>query len=319
MDLIDDIERPQSKPRLVFRRPVLAALLSIFFPGLGQVYNGEPKKGAILLGLIYVVILLTCPTGLILHFYGLVIIVFLELCIRIYIIYDAYRTSKRLSSYVKKTYNTWYYHVLIGLGILVLNFTFVLSGMLRVRSFSIDTGAGEPVVQVQDKVLADMWAYNSADPTYGDIVIFEHEEMYWTYRVVGMQGDKLDIIDNKVYLNDKSCEVENSEEPVAMKRGDYERRFGIHKKQFTFFERLPNGHTYEVFRDSLFEDNPYAISTVLDIKIPKDHYYLLGNNRSNALDSRFIGLIHKDRVQGRVIYSYWGATSDRINVDFRTL
>jgi signal peptidase I len=51
--------------------------------------------------------------------------------------------------------------------------------------------------------------------------------------------------------------------------------------------------------------------------IPENEYFLMGDNRDNAFDSRFIGTIKKEDILGRVIYSYWGNTSDRINIDFR--
>ncbi len=46
-------------------------------------------------------------------------------------------------------------------------------------------------------------------------------------------------------------------------------------------------------------------------------YYLLGDNRDDAADSRYIGSIKRHDILGRIIYSYWGKTTDRINIDFR--
>ena len=61
-----------------------------------------------------------------------------------------------------------------------------------------------------------------------------------------------------------------------------------------------------------------AKTNIKNIIVPADSYYLLGDNRDNAADSRYEGFISKDRITGRVIYSYWGSTgSKRMNIDFR--
>jgi len=51
--------------------------------------------------------------------------------------------------------------------------------------------------------------------------------------------------------------------------------------------------------------------------IPPNCYYLLGDNRDNAMDSRYVGVVNKDEIKGKIVYSYWGKTYDRINIDFR--
>ncbi|MDD3280983.1 MAG: signal peptidase I, partial [Bacteroidales bacterium] len=50
---------------------------------------------------------------------------------------------------------------------------------------------------------------------------------------------------------------------------------------------------------------------------PADSYFLLGDNRDNALDSRYVGFVSKDCIQGRFLYIYASTSFQRINTDIR--
>ena len=58
-------------------------------------------------------------------------------------------------------------------------------------------------------------------------------------------------------------------------------------------------------------------ANIKNIVVPSDSYYLLADNRDNAADSRYEGFISEERIKGRIIYSYWGNTMARMNIDFR--
>ena len=82
-----------------------------------------------------------------------------------------------------------------------------------------------------------------------------------------------------------------------------------------FEEELPNGHKHLIYKLKTPYDS--TKTNIKNIVVPSDSYYLLGDNRDNAADSRYEGFISKDRIKGRIIYSYWGRTgTKRINIDF---
>ena len=58
--------------------------------------------------------------------------------------------------------------------------------------------------------------------------------------------------------------------------------------------------------------NTAEISEKGAILIPKDYYYLLGDNRSKSNDSRSFGLIHRSSIKGRVWVIYWPFSNLRI-------
>ncbi|MBA3987035.1 MAG: signal peptidase I, partial [Flavobacteriales bacterium] len=79
---------------------------------------------------------------------------------------------------------------------------------------------------------------------------------------------------------------------------------------------LPNGHKHLIYKFKQPFDS--TKTNIKNIIVPSDSYYLLGDNRDNAADSRYEGFVSKDRIKGRIIYSYWGRTlTKRMNIDFR--
>ena len=290
-----------TKPRNGF----IAFLLSLALPGLGQVYNGQPKKAAIFFGLLLFFPLLFGFTRGTTFFHGLLSLFVIQIVLRIYIIIDGAINANRQKEYVLKSYNTWYYHLLIAVGMLVILMVYDIGKVLGTQTFKIPTTSNSPTLQVGDWLIADMRAYKSNEPDYGDIVVYSRPDgQIYTFRVVGLPNDNIELTDNIVRINGKPSKATfikktmNNDVPVI-----------------EFEEEFPNGHKHLIYK----QKQPYD-STKTNIKniiVPSDSYYLLGDNRDNAADSRYEGFISKDRIKGRIIYSYWGQDTDRININFK--
>jgi signal peptidase I len=290
-----------TKPRSGF----IAFLLSLLLPGLGQVYNGQPKKAVIFFSLLLLFPLLFGLTRGTTFFYGLLSLFVIEIALRIYIIIDGVKNAKQQKEYVLKPYNTWYYHLLIAIGMLAILMVYDISTVLGTQTFKIPTTSNNPTFQVGDWLVADMRAYKDNEPDYGDIVVYSRPDgQIYTFRVVGRPNDNIELIDNIVSINGKPSkstfikETTNDEMPVV-----------------EFEEELPNGHKHLIYKFKVPYDS--TKTNIKNIVVPSDSYYLLGDNRDNAADSRYEGFISKDRIKGRIIYSYWGRTSTkRMNIDF---
>lgn len=66
-----------------------------------------------------------------------------------------------------------------------------------------------------------------------------------------------------------------------------------------------------VYVDGAALDEPYALTPTFEkgelefpITVPESCYFVLGDNREESLDSRYsqIGLVHKDEIQGKIIW-----------------
>jgi signal peptidase I len=162
-----------------------------------------------------------------------------------------------------------------------------------VQAFKIPSSSMEPTLLVGDHILVNKFLYGVRipytdikffdwnKPKRGDVVVFIFpldRSKDFIKRVIGTEGDRVDIVRNKVMINDKEME-----DPwgVYMEKPDWARFAGSGAK----FE-----HTV----------------------VPKDHIFVLGDNRDNSQDSRYWGFVNLKDVKGKafIIYFSWNGNSD---------
>ena len=295
--------QPTIKPRSIS----IVFLFSLLFPGLGQIYNGQPKKGFIFFGLQLLIPFLFGITRWALFFYGLLLLVVLLLALRIYIIIDGVKHARRQKAYILKPYNTWYWYVaFIAVTFVVLSF-YDTSAAIGIQSFRIPSHPNEPTVQEGDFIVADTRAYKNSTPDYGDIIIFTHADgQAYTYRIVGLPNDNLTLKDNVVTVNGRRGQT------TYMKDAWFNGIPVIETEEI-----LPNGHKHQVYLCK--ERSDTTMANIAHITVPPGSYYVLGDNRDNAADSRYKGFVKRTSIKGRILYSYWGKDAARINIDFRKI
>lgn len=289
-----------NKPRNRF----VAFLLAVLFTGMGQIYNGQLKKG-----LLFFSIDITLPfefgmirTGT--FFTGFMLVVVFDIGFKLYTIYDAVKTAGRLKSFTPKSYNTWYFHLLFIIGISTVVYFYDYTVVAGVKSFSVSSNAGEPTLQPGDRVIADLWAYHNAKPEYGDIAVFQKKDSLhpWIYRIVGLPNDRIAITDNFLTINGTKCAVRSlgATKSAGLDALEYE-------------ETLPNGHKHRIL--TFKAPNTIDKSNVPEFRIPNGSYFLMGDSRDNAMDSRYIGVIREEELVGKLSFVFWGKEKNRINVD----
>ncbi len=131
-------------------------------------------------------------------------------------------------------------------------------------------------------------------PKRGDVVVFKtpaDNRTDYIKRVIGLPGDTVQFVDGELYLND------NQILKTIKKKSDvlYCGKSKINVS--TYFEKLPGG---KIYISSYRNDYSYANSD--KFKIPKDHFFFLGDNRDCSKDSRFlseVGYVHKNNLVGK--------------------
>jgi signal peptidase I len=287
------------------RKPIIAFLLSLFTPGLGHIYVGKLKIGLLLFLVSQVVLsFLYSWFRVASTFYGLASVLTIEAGLRIFIIANAVFLCYRQKDYVLQPFNKLGVMILIGVAMLSTPIVISKMDMLGIMTFRIPTSSNEPTIKVNDYMVSDLTYYKNNSVGYGDLVTYKIANgETWVFRVVGLPLDTISIADNVVSINHKICKTALVKEFKTIE-------FSILELE----EVLPNGHKHILYK--LSEPIAEARNNVNDTIIPAGHYYLLGDNRDNAADSRFNGFISKDQITGRIVYSYWGDSKERMNLNF---
>ncbi len=146
---------------------------------------------------------------------------------------------------------------------------------------------------IPGKMSGRVWA---AEPKRGDIAVFKlpkDNATDYIKRVIGLPGDKIQVIDGILNINGK---------PVKRERiADYETfdPYGQPTKVPQYLETLPNGVVHTVIeRDG---DNGFWDRTEL-YTVPPGHFFMMGDNRDNSTDSRDlanVGYVPFDNFVGR--------------------
>ncbi|MDR2527151.1 MAG: signal peptidase I [Rickettsiales bacterium] len=142
--------------------------------------------------------------------------------------------------------------------------------------------------------------FNKSNVKRGDVLVFrtpKDPSVAYIKRLIGLPGDKIQVIDSILYINDSKIEkeyvgdfIENENEPLV--KGNQEI---IDGNKFITLDKM---------------DNPIADNTPI-FNVPEGYYFFMGDNRDNSLDSRFLdtGFIPEENLIGKarvIFFSKWG-------------
>lgn len=145
-------------------------------------------------------------------------------------------------------------------------------------------------IPYSDKIFGSNKKYNLKSPRRGDVVVFIYPEdttKDFIKRVIATEGEKVDIIGRRIYINDKLME-----DP-----------WGVYNEGKDWIRELQPGKYQHVER------------------VPKDCLFVLGDNRDNSADSRFWGFVNVNAVKGRafIIYFSWGTNAENLLEKIRSI
>jgi signal peptidase I len=172
-----------------------------------------------------------------------------------------------------------------------------------VQAFQIPSGSMENTLLIGDFLLVDKLHFAGKPGAghllpygtikRGDIVVFYFPvdpSQFLVKRVIGMPGDHVRLRDRIVYVNDNPLQES----------------YAVHKQWMPdgYRDNFPNQRGYSRDIDSHWR---YQLSNYLnngEVVVPEGHYFVLGDNRDNSLDSRYWGFVPRANIVGRPLVIY---------------
>ena len=151
-----------------------------------------------------------------------------------------------------------------------------------VRTHRVDGVSMAPTFANNDRI----FVRKTEKPSRLDIITFSPKEQpkdSYVKRVVGMPGDAIWLEENKLFINHQMKEGVKAPDSNTDKRAI----------------DLPDG----TIKINVSVEVMKQLSGLT--KIPKNKYFLLGDNRNHSTDSRMMGLIESDQIEGVVSFRYY--------------
>ena len=194
---------------------------------------------------------------------------------------------------------------------------FVLRSFLF-EPFKIPSGSMIPTLLVGDLILVNKFEYGlrlpvlhtkitqGHAPQRGDVMVFRYPpnpSQDYIKRVVGLPGDEVAYLNKKLTINgqpvSKSAMPSFLEEDSMQYRTQFEEELGGKKHALLNYEERPAYIQTGAFPGS--DNCRYSIEGVV-CKVPAGHYFMMGDNRDNSLDSRYWGFVPDENIVGRAFF-----------------
>ena len=177
-------------------------------------------------------------------------------------------------------------------------FIAVLIRSILFQPFYIPSSSMEPTLLVGDRIFVSKYKYGyskhsfpfspnitnkrffSKPPNRGDLVVFKtpaDNRTDYIKRLIGLPGDIIQFSNGELFINDKKISKKKIENNQIIRCGNFLLETN------TFIETLPNGYQHQVAYKK-----KGSLQNTKEYKVPKDHYFLLGDNRDCSKDSRYL-------------------------------
>ena len=173
-----------------------------------------------------------------------------------------------------------------------------------VQAFKIPSGSMKPTLLIGDHLLVNKFIYGIKipwldrviipvkNPKRGDVVVFKwpkDESKDFIKRVVGIEGDVIEIKEDRLYINGEEITSEHigefNDEDYPNVAEELEESLGDIKHHI-----LDQEKRYENFGPKT---------------VPANSIFVMGDNRDNSEDSRYWGFVTLNKIKGKAMIIYW--------------
>jgi len=186
--------------------------------------------------------------------------------------------------------------------------------------FKIPSGSMIPTLLVGDLILVNKYHYgirlpvvnskivDNHEPTYGDVVVFRYPvdpRVDYIKRVVGLPGDEVSYLNNVLSINGKVVQTAPAGDVYDGNTMRYMARYTEKLGEVT--HSIQRSQRPRSFNPGDVMDFPhkemcrYSVEGVV-CKVPEGHYFMMGDNRDDSLDSRYWGFVPDENIVGRAFF-----------------
>jgi signal peptidase I len=192
------------------------------------------------------------------------------------------------------------------------------------QNFLIPSSSMASTLFAGDHVLVDRVTFSPAarwapfvhyrDPRRGDVVVFfkpiaetNGEHIPLVKRLIGIPGDRIHLRNGIVYLNGVA-----QDEPQAAKPTPD--RYDPYVNDFPSVDPSAEPEVTAAWTVQL----PSCIEGQ-DLVVPPGHYFVMGDNRTNSMDSRYWGFVPRENFIGRPLFVYWSIKMQDTGIEEKPL
>jgi signal peptidase I len=222
--------------------------------------------------------------------------------------------QKNKSGGIGETIKTVVYAVVIAFGVRTFAY----------EPFNIPSGSMIPTLLVGDYLFVSKFSYGYSrytvafgmplfdgrvlysKPERGDVAVFKlprDNKTDYIKRIIGLPGDRIQMIGGVLHINGEAVKRERIEDYVTSDQ------FGRQIRVAQYTEPLPNGRRHRIIEES---DNGALDNTPVYV-VPENHFFCMGDNRDNSLDSRvsaMVGFVPAENLVGRAEFLFFSIDED---------
>ena len=189
------------------------------------------------------------------------------------------------------------------------------------QPFNIPSGSMEATLLVGDYLFVEKFAYGysknsfpfspplfsgrvfASQPHRGDVIVFKMPNANspdymkdFIKRCIGLPGDRIQMINGQIYLNDKPVPRVRAADYVTTDDSGIE----THVPQYR--ETLPGGKSYL----TLYSEPEASVNNTGVFVVPPGHYFMMGDNRDDSDDSRLnVGYVPAENLVGKAEFIFF--------------
>jgi signal peptidase I len=217
--------------------------------------------------------------------------------------------QKNKSGGIGETIKTVVYAVVIAFGVRTFAY----------EPFNIPSGSMIPTLLVGDYLFVSKFSYGYSrytvafgapvfdgrvlytKPERGDVAVFKlprDNKTDYIKRIIGLPGDRIQVIGGILHINGEAVKRDRVEDFVTTDQ------FGRQIRVAQYVETLPNGRKHRIIEES----DTGSLDNTQVYTVPEDHFFAMGDNRDNSLDSRvssMVGFVPVENLVGRAEFLFF--------------